>query len=188
MSGQDWEEISQGCAENLISATTSDNLAYVIYTSGSTGQPKGVSVVHQAISRLTINTNYVALTGSDVIAQASNEVFDAATFEIWGALLALALAWSSSLRTMTISARELAINLRQHQISVLFLTTALFNQVVSQVPDCFCYLRYLLFGGEAVDPKWVREALINGAPERLLQRLWADRKHDFHDLVSRQDR
>ncbi len=163
----DWGEISQGGADNLSSGTTSDNLAYVIYTSGSTGQPKGVSVVHQAISRLTINTNYVALSAADVIAQASNEVFDAATFEIWGALLHGARLVIFS-KDITISPRELALNLRQHQVSVLFITTALFNQVVSQVPDCFYYLRYLLFGGEAVDPKWVRAALLNGSPQRLL--------------------
>ena len=34
-----------------------------------------------------INTDYVRLSPSDVMAQASNISFDAATFEIWGALL-----------------------------------------------------------------------------------------------------
>lgn len=29
-------------------------------------------------------------------------------------------------------------------------------------------MRHLLFGGEAVDPKWVKEVLKNGPPERLL--------------------
>jgi non-ribosomal peptide synthetase component F len=63
------------------------DLAYVIYTSGSTGQPKGVAVPHRAVSRLVLDTDYIALGPDDVVAQASNASFDAATFEIWGALL-----------------------------------------------------------------------------------------------------
>ena len=59
----------------------------MIYTSGSTGTPKGVAVPHQAVNRLVWNTNYIALGASDKVAQASNASFDAATFEIWGALL-----------------------------------------------------------------------------------------------------
>ncbi len=48
------------------------------------------------------------------------------------------------------------------------MTTALFNQIASFVPQAFGSLRYLLFGGEAVDPRWVREVLQNGAPQHLL--------------------
>ncbi|MFM7368888.1 MAG: AMP-binding protein, partial [Sphaerospermopsis kisseleviana] len=36
------------------------------------------------------------------------------------------------------------------------------------VPQAFKDLRYLLFGGEAVDPKTVRAVLKNGAPQNLL--------------------
>ena len=50
----------------------------------------------------------------------------------------------------------------------MFLTTALFNQMARQVPQAFASLRYLLFGGEAVDPQWVRTVLEQGAPEQLL--------------------
>jgi non-ribosomal peptide synthetase component F len=58
--------------------------------------------------------------------------------------------------------------LREQQISVLFLTTALFNQIAGEVPDGFSSLRYLLFGGEAVTPRWVAEVLKHGAPDNLL--------------------
>ncbi|MCP4658779.1 MAG: amino acid adenylation domain-containing protein, partial [bacterium] len=42
------------------------------------------------------------------------------------------------------------------------------NQMVREQADAFSTLRHLLFGGEAVDPHWVREALAGGPPERLL--------------------
>ena len=61
---------------------TPNHLAYVIYTSGSTGVPKGVMVEHGGIVRLVRNTNYVQLCPDDVIAQASNASFDAATSDM----------------------------------------------------------------------------------------------------------
>ena len=45
---------------------------YVMYTSGSTGKPKGVEVTHRAVIRLLINTDYIQIHPSDVIAQISN--------------------------------------------------------------------------------------------------------------------
>ena len=66
---------------------TADALAYIIYTSGSTGEPKGVMVPHRGVTRLVCGTDYVALDADDRVAQIANPSFDAATFEIWGALL-----------------------------------------------------------------------------------------------------
>ncbi|MEM7133967.1 MAG: amino acid adenylation domain-containing protein [Chloroflexota bacterium] len=141
--------------------------AYIIYTSGSTGIPKGVTIPHRAINRLLFHTNYIDLQSTDRIAQASNVSFDAATFEIWGAL-----AHGATLigipRDATLEPQRLAAHLRQQEISVLFLTTALFNQVALAVPDAFASLRYLLFGGEAVDPKTVSIVLQQGCPTHLL--------------------
>ncbi|HZI14651.1 MAG TPA: amino acid adenylation domain-containing protein, partial [Myxococcus sp.] len=62
-------------------------LAYVIYTSGSTGRPKGVEVEHRPIVRLVKGTDFVQVRAGDRMAQLSNTSFDAATFEVWGALL-----------------------------------------------------------------------------------------------------
>ncbi|QLE41851.1 amino acid adenylation domain-containing protein [Nostoc sp. C052] len=162
-----WDIINQQTQQNPTTSVNADNLAYVMYTSGSTGQPKGVSIIHRSVVRLVKETNYINIFADDVIAQASNHAFDAATFEIWGALLNGARLVGVS-KDVALSPRNFADFMRSQNISVLFLTTALFNQIAQEVPSAFNSLRYLLFGGEAVDPKWVKEVLNNGAPQQLL--------------------
>ncbi|MEB3279245.1 MAG: amino acid adenylation domain-containing protein [Lyngbya sp.] len=163
----DREIINQANKDHLNLTLSSDNLAYVIYTSGSTGKPKGVPVTHQAVNRLVLNTNYIQLTANDRIGQAANIAFDAATFEIWGALLNGAKVIIIP-QSVLLSPHELAANISSQEVNVLFLTTALFNQLASFVPQAFSSLKSLLFGGEAVDPKWVQEVLDKGSPEQLL--------------------
>ncbi|MEH2092609.1 amino acid adenylation domain-containing protein [Nostoc sp.] len=159
--------ISSYSHKNPTNEVSSHNLAYVIYTSGSTGKPKGITVTHQAVNRLVCNTNYVKLTADRRVAQASNAAFDAATFEIWGALLNGARLVGIT-KEVLLSPPQLATQLQDRQIDFLFITTALFNQLVSQVPGIFKTLQTVLFGGEAVEPNWVRTLLQNQPPKRLL--------------------
>jgi non-ribosomal peptide synthetase component F len=63
------------------------NLAYVIYTSGSTGQPKGVATTHANVGALARLPKYAPLGPGQAVLQFAPVAFDAATFEIWGALL-----------------------------------------------------------------------------------------------------
>jgi amino acid adenylation domain-containing protein/FkbH-like protein/non-ribosomal peptide synthase protein (TIGR01720 family)/FkbM family methyltransferase len=164
----DWEEvISKYSQENPTSKASNHNLAYVIYTSGSTGKPKGITVTHQAVNRLVCNTNYVQLTANHRVAQASNAAFDAATFEIWGALLHGARLIGIT-KEVLLDPPQLATQLQDQQIDILFVTTALFNQLVSQIPGIFKTLQTVLFGGEAVEPNCVRKVLQNQPPKRLL--------------------
>ncbi len=164
---ESWELLEKQDDENPEPVTSAENLAYVIYTSGSTGQPKGVEVTHRAINRLVSNTNYVKLGASDRVAQISNAAFDAATFEIWGTL-----AHGEQVVVLTketaLSPAELKRQIAAQQISVMFLTTALFNQMAQSDPGVFAPLRYLLFGGEASDAQSVRRVLAGGKPEHLL--------------------
>jgi amino acid adenylation domain-containing protein len=147
--------------------TDPDGLAYVIYTSGSTGRPKGVAVPHRAILRLVLGTDYVTLAPGDGVAQAANASFDAATFEIWGALLNGARLVGVD-REVVLSPARLGETIRAEGITTLFLTTALFHQIADQAPDAFGSLTHLLFGGEAIDPRRVRRVLEAGGPARLL--------------------
>src|SRR5579883_824152 len=161
------EILAQESEENLKSSVISANLAYVIYTSGSTGKPKGVSVSHKAVIRLVCNTNYITLESHDKIAQAANTSFDAVTFEIWGALLNGAQLVGIN-KDIALSPHEFAFQLQQKSITVLFLTTALFQQITRDIPQAFSSLRYLLFGGESVDPRWVKKVIKHGPPQHLI--------------------
>ncbi len=167
---QEWDAIAQESDENLSMVCTADQLAYVIYTSGSTGTPKGVMVAHRAVNRLvraTGATNYVQIESSDRIAQVANLAFDAATFEVWGALLNGAQLIGFD-RTTTLSPPDFVAELQRQQISILFLTTALFNQTVHQVPTAFRSLKYLLFGGERATVEHVRSVVQQGKPQHLI--------------------
>jgi len=146
---------------------TPNHLAYVIYTSGSTGQPKGVMVQHSGIVRLVNNTDYVQLASHDVVAQASNVSFDAATFEIWGALLAGARLVNID-KDALLSPTDLTKNIQKSKITTLFLTTALFNHIACDEAEAFTNLRYLLFGGERVEPQWVARVLSEAKIAHLL--------------------
>jgi amino acid adenylation domain-containing protein len=153
--------------DRLNLALSGGDLAYVMYTSGSTGRPKGIGIPHRAVSRLVINTDYVRLDSCDRVAQTSNICFDAATFEIWGALLSGACLVGID-KEVALSPRDFASRLREEGITAVFLTTALFNRLVNDVPAVFAGVRHVMFGGEAADPQSVRRALGTGRPQRLL--------------------
>ena len=147
--------------------TTGGKLACVLYTSGSTGKPKGVAVRQCGVIRLVCKPNYVALSPQETVGQVANVAFDAATFEIWGALLnggRLAIIAQDTVLTT----EAFVTALERYRITCLFLTTALFNTVSLAMPDAFRGVRQLLFGGEACDPERVRAVLEAGAPENLI--------------------
>ncbi|HEY5812232.1 MAG TPA: amino acid adenylation domain-containing protein, partial [Terrimicrobiaceae bacterium] len=165
---KEWPLVERLSGENVANIDAGkDDLAYVIYTSGSTGAPKGVAVQHKAVARLVIKTNYIDLTPDDCVAHLSNVCFDAATFEIWGALL-------NGSRLVIIS-KEVALEperfeaeLNNQRVTTVFLTTALFNELAAWKASIFQNLKHVLFGGEAVNPSWVEHVLISNPPQRLL--------------------
>ncbi|HLM68822.1 MAG TPA: condensation domain-containing protein, partial [Longimicrobium sp.] len=134
------------------------SLAHVIYTSGSTGTPKGVAIEHRGVVRLVRGADYLQVTPADRVAQASSVSFDAATLEIWGALLNGA-ALIGIPRDDALDPAALARAWDAHGVTTAFLTTALFNQVARERPEAFASVRNVLFGGEAADPDAVRRVL-----------------------------
>jgi amino acid adenylation domain-containing protein len=157
------EEDAAPPAEGL----SSDSPAYVIYTSGTTGRPKGVSIPHRGLVQLVVGNDFLPVGPEDRFAQVSTLAFDAATMEVWGALLNGAHLVVLD-KEVALSPEELSRALREHGITTLFLTTALFHQLVAARPELFASLRTLMFGGEAADARRVREVLLHGRPQRLV--------------------
>ena len=162
-----WDDIDRSSIDAPALTRSPHDPAYIIYTSGSTGMPKGVTIPHRAIVRLVRNTDYIKMMPSNRIAQVSNPSFDAATFEIWGALLNGACLVGIS-RDEALSGVEMERALKEKCITMMFLTTALFNMIARSNPAAFKNLHTLLFGGEAADTESVRMVLKQGPPLHLL--------------------
>ncbi|HEX2299120.1 MAG TPA: non-ribosomal peptide synthetase, partial [Pseudonocardiaceae bacterium] len=144
------------------------NLAYVFYTSGSTGRPKGVMMAHrEVVQYAACLPGTMPIGPGDRVAQASNASFDAAVFEIWGALLNGATLVGID-RDVLLSAPLLGQALREQGITHLYQTAALFNQHVREQVDVYAGLRQLVFGAEAVGTEGVRAMLREGKPARVL--------------------
>ncbi len=144
-----------------------ESAANVIYTSGSTGTPKGTAVPHCAVVRLVRDTEYVRFRAADRVGQTSNASFDAATFEIWGALLNGAALVGAPPR-LAADPVALVENLTGRGVTTLFLTPAVFNSVARERPAAFGSLTHLVLGGDALEPGTVRRVLDAGGPRRLV--------------------
>lgn len=83
----DLNKIAWKNIDNLSKCNTLEDHAYVIYTSGTTGNPKGTLIPHRGIVRLVHQIHYVPLNEETTILLSGTIAFDAATFEIYGALL-----------------------------------------------------------------------------------------------------
>ncbi len=143
--------------DNISMTRNSNDLAYIMYTSGSTGNPKGVMIENKSISRLIINNNYIKFLENDRILQTGSIVFDACTFEIWGAFL-------NGLPLYIIKKEDLLDESTFHEyilknkITVLWLTAPLFNQLCESNPHMFKTIRCLLTGGDVLSPKHINMA------------------------------
>jgi len=129
----------------------------VIYTSGSTGRPKGVGVVHRGVVRLVKETNYAELTENDIVLQFAPISFDASTFEIWGCLLNGAKL--VVFPPYTPSLKEFGQVLKQYQITTLWLTSDLFQQMVEGHIESLSGVKQLLAGGDILSVPHVKKVL-----------------------------
>lgn len=108
---------------------------FVFYTSGSTGNPKGVEVTDDGVLRLA-RPGYLDLRPGARFASLANPAFDALSFEVWVPLLTGGVCVVLDDEQVR-SAPRFARVLSERGVDILFITTALFNAVVEQVPDCF---------------------------------------------------
>lgn len=144
---------------------SADDPAYVIFTSGSTGRPKGVVARQRGVARLVLDPGYIDIRREDVFLQLSPLSFDAATFEIWGALLngaTLAIAEPGR-----IDPPAVARTIREAGVTVLWLTAALFDEFTAHHLDGLAGLRVLLAGGDVL-PTAAIARVLEGLPQTML--------------------
>ncbi|MCZ8520301.1 MULTISPECIES: non-ribosomal peptide synthase/polyketide synthase [Paenibacillus] len=134
------------------------SLAYVMYTSGTTGRPKGVMVEHRNVVRLVKETNYADFNESTRILQTGAVVFDASTFEIWGALLNGGQLYLVDNEVILI-AEKLKEAIASYGITTLWLTSPLFNQLSQQDEHLFGGLKTLLVGGDVLSVPHINRVL-----------------------------
>jgi non-ribosomal peptide synthetase component F len=144
---------------NPTPVTRAENLAYVIYTSGCTGTPKGALITHYNVTRLFEATaDWYHFDSQDVWTLFHSYAFDFSVWELWGALLhggrvVIVPYWVSRSPE---AFRELLIGER---VTVLNQTPSAFRQLVqadlAQAPAALA-LRYVIFGGEALELQTLR--------------------------------
>jgi arthrofactin-type cyclic lipopeptide synthetase C len=146
---------------------SAESVAYIMYTSGSTGTPKGVLVPHRAINRLVINSGYADFNTEDRVAFASNPAFDASTLDVWAPLLNGGCVVVVDQDVLLTQDRFAAL-LQKQSVSVLWMTAGLFHQYAAELMPVFAQLRYLIVGGDVLDPAVIGRVLREGAPAHLL--------------------
>jgi amino acid adenylation domain-containing protein len=150
------DELERQPVESPAAAVGPRSLAYAIFTSGSTGRPKGTLVEHRSIVRLVAPATYAQLDEDEAILQLSSISFDAATFEIWGALLN---GGRLVVPSGALSVEELADVVERHGVTTLWLTAGLFHQVVDAGLERLRGVRQLLAGGDVLSPAHCAKAL-----------------------------
>ncbi|CRK58226.1 Siderophore biosynthesis non-ribosomal peptide synthetase modules @ Bacillibactin synthetase component F [Alloactinosynnema sp. L-07] len=133
--------------------------AYVIYTSGSTGKPKGAVITNRNVLRLFDSTEaWFGFGPDDVWTMFHSYAFDFSVWEMWGALL-----YGGKLVVVPFevsrSPQDFRRLLSDEGVTVLNQTPSAFYQLIEadRDTDLPLALRWVVFGGEALEPAKLRD-------------------------------
>ena len=155
--------------DELLSTVSADNIAYLIYTSGSTGVPKGVANTQSNVCSLAYRQVFCKLSPNSTFFQFSSVAFDAATFEIWTALLnggRLVIANPGQL-----GLEEIRHTIEKYEVNILWLTSMLFSEAVQNLPELFEKVESVYVGGEVLPPT-AAKLFLNTYPDKHLWNMY----------------
>ncbi|MFY1638253.1 amino acid adenylation domain-containing protein [Solwaraspora sp. WMMB335] len=136
---------------------TSDDPACVMFTSGSTGRPKGVVSSHRALVGTLVGQRYATFGPDEVFLQCSPVSWDAFSLEFWGALAfgGVCVLQPGQRPEPALIAELVAA----HGVTMLQLSSSLFNFLVDEHPEAFAGVRLAFTGGEPASATHVARIL-----------------------------
>ncbi|MGD2091071.1 MAG: amino acid adenylation domain-containing protein, partial [Candidatus Aminicenantes bacterium] len=147
----------------LTCQVSSTNLAYIIYTSGTTGKPKGVLINHRNVVRLLFNDQFqFDFSEKDSWTLFHSFCFDFSVWEMYGALL-----YGGKLviipKMVARDTRTFLKILKEKNVTILNQTPSAFYNLIEEELHQLGHrekqlqLRYIIFGGEALNPGKLKE-------------------------------
>lgn len=149
-----------------VSSNGPSSCSHILHTSGTTGEPKAVQILAGGIINLAFNSTTLFQDGQR-LAHIGNTVFDISLFEIWVCLLRGGTVVVYPPETV-IDPVIFSQSLREDQIEVVFITTALLNTIAKTCPGAFSAVHTLMTGGEIINVPVIRKIFDHGPPERVI--------------------
>ncbi|WP_186767921.1 non-ribosomal peptide synthetase [Streptomyces qinzhouensis] len=129
---------------------TGDDSACVMFTSGSTGRPKGILSSHRNLTSTLTGQTYCTFGPGETFLQCSPVSWDAFSLEFWGALLH---GGTTVLQPGQRPEPALIAHLTpHHHITMLQLSSSLFNYLTDEHPTTFTTTHTAYTGGEPASP------------------------------------
>jgi amino acid adenylation domain-containing protein len=142
---------------------SSDALAYVLYTSGSTGRPKGVMLSHRNVDAYAgWAVERIGITARDRVLSTAPFYFDMSLFDIFCALQAGATLCVATERVLLFP--KLLIRFAEAERVTVWKGVSSLLTYLSRTgalaPERMPTLRTVLFGGESLPPKYLRDWML----------------------------
>jgi len=160
------EQTLPGRDTNPVCPAGAESIACINFTSGATGHPKGVPILHRGINRLVHSASYGPLDEHSCVLQVTPVTFDIATWEIWAALLNGGTSVMYPAEFIRLSHLDDVI--KTGRVSILLLTTALFNSIIDEAPEALETVATITTGGEAYSLRHMAKALRTYGPGRVV--------------------
>ncbi len=166
-----WADEREPHEDAVPPAAGAGNLCYVIYTSGSTGRPKGVLIEHRNVVRLLFNDRFqFDFNERDVWTVFHSFAFDFSVWEMYGALLRGGRVVVVP-RLVAQDPGAFLTLLEEQKVTVLNQVPSAFYTLMQTEmarPGAHLTLRYLVFGGEALQPSLLSDFRARYPATRLI--------------------